>query len=134
MVLCTYDMHGMLQRNLPQCYIVRTVHHYERFQLWKFCSEMCSSCEGHNWSEGSVNVLIISCSFQLLTKDPADRLGTHGRLHSVRKQPFFKGINWDALKQKKVQPPEKPGIMQVSCTDSVFISCHKQLLLTLHVN
>jgi hypothetical protein len=45
-VLFTYDMHGMLQQNSPQCDIVRTVQHYEYFELRKFCSEMCSSCEG----------------------------------------------------------------------------------------
>ena len=127
-----YDMHGMLQRNSPQCYIVRTVHHHEHFQLWKFCSEMCRSCEGHSWSEGSVNVLIISCSFQLLKKDPFERLGTNSQVESVRQQPFFRGIEWRALLEKRVEPPHKPNIVQV--TQTAFISCHKQLLLTLHVN
>ena len=130
MVLCTYDMHGMLQWKLPQCYVVRTVC-YEHFQLRKFCSEMCRSCEGHSWSEGSVNILIISCSFQLLTKDPFLRLGTNGHDESVRKQPFFHGIDWRALLEKRIEPPHKPKIVQV--TQTLFISCHKQLL-TLHVN
>ena len=79
-------------------------------------------------------MLIISCSFQLLTKDPNLRLGAYGRLDSVREQPFFGGIDWRALQEKRVKPPEKPKIVKVSSTDSVFISCHKQLLLTLHVN
>ena len=38
----------------------------------------------------------------------------------------------DALLEKSVEPPHKPKIMQV--TQTAFISCHKQLLLTLHVN
>jgi len=127
-------MYGMLERTSPQCYTVRTVNNYEHFQLWKFCSVTCSSCEGHSWSEGSVNVLSISCSFQLLTKDPYERLGVSGRLDSVREQPFFRGIDWHALQEKRVKPPQKPDIMKVSSTDSVFISFHKQFLLTLHVN
>ena len=93
---------------------------------------MCSSCEGH--SEGSVNVLIISCSFQLLTKDPYERLGAYGRLDSVREQPFFRGIDWRSLREKRVKPQEMPKIMKVNSTDSVFISCHNQFLLALHVN
>jgi len=133
-VLCTYDMYGMLQRTSRQCYIVRTVNNYEHFKLRKFCSIMCSICEGHRQSEGSVNVLIISCSFQLLTKDPYERLGAYGQLDSVREQPFFRGIDWRALREKRIKPPVKPKIMKVSSTDSVFISCHKQFLLTLHVN
>ena len=131
-VLYTYDMYGMLERTSSQCYTVRTVHNYEHFQLWKFCSIMCSSCEG--WIEGSVNVLIISCSLQLLTKDPYERLGAYGQLDRVREQPFFRAIDWRALQEKRVKPPQKPKIVKVSNTDSVFISCHKQFLLTLHVN
>ena len=134
MVLCTYDMYGMLERTSPQCYTVRTVNNYEHFQLWKFCSVMSSSCEGHSWGEGSVNVLIISCSFQLLTKDPQEWLGAYGRRDSVREQPFFIGIDWRDLQKKRVKPPQKPEIVKVSSTDSVFISFHKQFLLTLPVN
>jgi hypothetical protein len=111
---------------------VRTVHNYEHFQLWKFCSIMCSSCEV--WIEGSVNVIIISCSLQLLTKDPYERLGAYGQLDRVREQPFFRVIDWRALQEKRVKPPQKPKIVKVSNTDSVFISCHMQFLLTLHVN
>jgi len=133
-VLCTYDMYGMLQWTSPQCYTVRTVHNYEHFQLWEFCSVMCSSCEGHSWSKGSVNVLIVSCSLQLLTRNPYERLGAYGRLDSVREQPFFRGVDWRALQEKRVKLPQKPNIVKVSSTDSVFISCHEQFLLTLHVN
>jgi len=127
-------MYGMLQGTSPQCYTARTVNNYEHFQLWKFFSVICSSCEAHRWNKGSVNVLIISCSFQLLTKDPYERLGAYGRLDSVREQPFFRGIDWRAVQEKRVKPPQKPKIVKVSSTDSVFISCHKQFLLTLHGN
>jgi len=130
----TYDINGMLEWTSPQCYTVRTVHNYEHFQLRKICSVMCSRCEGHRWSEGIVNLLIISCSFQLLTKNPYKRLGAYGRVDSVREEPFFRGVDWRALQEKRVKPPQKPKMMKVSSKDSVFISCHKQFLLTLHVN
>ena len=133
MILCTYDMYGMLERTSRQFYNVRAVNNYGHFQLWKFWSVMCSSCEGHRWSEGSVNVLIISCSFQLLTKDPHERLDAYGRLDIVREQPFFRGIDWHALQEKRVKPPQKPKIVKVSSTNSVFISFHKRFLFRLHV-
>jgi hypothetical protein len=69
-----------------------------------------------------------------LTKDPNERLGAYGQFDRVREQQFFRGIDWHALQEKRVKPPQKPKIMKVSSTDSVFISCHKQLLVTLHVN
>ena len=106
-------MYGTLERTSTQRYTVRTVHNYEHFQLWKFCSVMCSSCEGHSWTEGSVNVLIVSCSFQLLTKDPHERLGAYGQLYSVREQPFFRGVDWRAVQEKRVKPPQKPKNVKV---------------------
>jgi len=127
-------VHGTLQRTSRQCYTVRTVHNYEHFQLWKFCSVMCISCEGHSWSEGSVNVLIVSCSLQLLTKDPYDRLGAYGQLYNVRDHDFFVRVDWLALQQKRVKPPQKPKIVKVSSTDCVLISFLKQFLLTLYIN
>jgi hypothetical protein len=41
-VLCTYDIYGMLERTSPQFYTVRAVNNYGHFQLWKFCSVICS--------------------------------------------------------------------------------------------
>ena len=79
-------------------------------------------------------MLIVSCSLQLLTRNPYERLGAYGRLGSVREQPFFRGVDWRALQEKRVKLPQKPNIVKVSSTDSVFISCHEQFLLTLHVN
>jgi len=75
--LCTYDMYGMLQRTSRQRYTVRTGNSYEHFKLWKFCSIMCSSCEGHRQSEGSVNVLIISCSCVLVRTSLKDTSSTN---------------------------------------------------------
>ena len=76
-------------------------------------------------------MLIVSCSLQLLTRNPHEHLGAYGRLDSVREQPFFRGVDWRALREKRVKPPQKPKIMKVSSTDSVFISCHKQFLVNI---
>ena len=44
-----------------------------------------------------------SIVMKLLMKDPAQRLGPD----TVRQEPFFKGIDWKALQEKRVKPPEK---------------------------
>jgi hypothetical protein len=89
-------------------------------------------CGGeHSWSEQSVNALIIRSYFQLLFKDPSTWLGSYSRVDNIRTQAFFQVIDWHALQERRVKPPEKLLIVEVSSTDPVFISCHKQLLLTL---
>ena len=60
------------------------------------------------------------------------RLGTYSHVESVRKQLFFRGIDWRALLEERVQPLHKLKIVQV--TQTAFISCHKQLLLAVHIN
>jgi serine/threonine protein kinase len=45
----------------------------------------------------------ISIVMKLLMKDPAQRLGPD----TVRQQSFFNGIDWKALQEKRVKPPEK---------------------------
>ena len=69
-----------------------------------------------------------------LTKDPQRRLGAFGNAYAIKTHAFFKSINWEALLEKQVKPPFKPHNMDVSSTDSVFISCHKQLSVQLHVS
>ncbi len=62
------------------------------------------------------------------------RLGAFGNAHAIKSHPFFKSINWKALLEKRVKPPFGPYNMDVSSADSVFISCHKQLSVQLHVS
>ena len=59
-------------------------------------------------------------------------MGTYGQIKSVREQPFFRGTDWRALLEKRVELPHKLNVVQVIPT--AFLSCHKQLLLTLRVN
>ncbi|XP_070500919.1 protein kinase C [Chironomus tepperi] len=45
-----------------------------------------------------------------MTKNPARRLGCVDGEESIRKHPFFKEMDWDALEQRKVRPPFKPRV------------------------
>ena len=47
-----------------------------------------------------------SIVIHLLMKDPNQRLGSNGSVKAVRRHPFFKGIDWKALQEKRVKPPE----------------------------
>ncbi len=44
-------------------------------------------------------------------KNPDKRLGSgEDTLKNLQAQPFFKGINWDLLQAKKINPPFTPKI------------------------
>jgi hypothetical protein len=45
----------------------------------------------------------------LLERDPEFRLGANG-VEEIMNHPFFHGIDWEALKQKKVKPPYNPKV------------------------
>jgi serum/glucocorticoid-regulated kinase 2 len=46
----------------------------------------------------------------LLTRDPAQRLGSNGA-DEIKRHPFFaKAIDWRKLWAKKIQPPFKPSV------------------------
>jgi hypothetical protein len=47
-------------------------------------------------------------------KNPAQRLGSNGSVDTVRQHPFFEGIDWQALQEKRVKPPEKEKVATVS--------------------
>jgi hypothetical protein len=77
--------------------------------------------------------LTMFCYFQFLTSDPTRRLGARGDAHSILMHPFFERVDWEAVLQKRVPPPFKPEIRNVSTTASVFIFCHKGMSLNLYV-
>jgi len=52
----------------------------------------------------------VSIVDQLLMKNPAQRLGSSGSVDAVRQHPFFKGIDWQALQEKRVKPPVKENV------------------------
>lgn len=47
---------------------------------------------------------------KLLTKNPAKRIGTKGGIQEILSHPFFEGIDYDQLINKKIQAPYKPKI------------------------
>lgn len=49
---------------------------------------------------------------RLLERNPKKRLGANQGAIEIMQDPFFKGINWNELKEKKVKPPFKPKSMQ----------------------
>jgi hypothetical protein len=71
---------------------------------------------------------------QLLKKDPSQRLGSHGDVNVIRQHPYFQGIDWNALKEKRIKPPDTTQALAVSNAQPIFISCDWQLLLTLQLN
>lgn len=54
------------------------------------------------------------CSLQLLTKNPAHRLGcvaSEGGETAIVDHPFFNGIDWEKLNRRDLEPPFKPRIV-----------------------
>ena len=56
----------------------------------------------------SMSPAAVSLVTKLLVKDPKKRLGAGRSIDTIRKHPFFKGLDWVALQEKRVEPPEKP--------------------------
>jgi hypothetical protein len=48
-------------------------------------------------------------------KNPKQRLGSNGSVDAVRQHSFFKGIDWKALQEKRVKPPEKVANVSTVC-------------------
>lgn len=49
---------------------------------------------------------------QLLTRDPNRRLGSGtGDAEEIRRQPFFKDVNWEDVFLKRIPPPYFPTIV-----------------------
>lgn len=47
---------------------------------------------------------------ELLKKDPAKRLGCKNDSEDIKKHPFFCGITWEYIIEKKYEPPYIPTI------------------------
>lgn len=60
---------------------------------------------------------IYFCSSQLLTKNPAQRLGcvaSEDGETAIISHPFFNGIDWEKLNRRELEPPFKPRIVSPS--------------------
>ena len=68
----------------------------------------------------------VSILQKLLTREPEFRLGSGPTdAQEIMSQPFFRNINWDDIRAKRVEPPFKPQINSATDTsnfDSEFTS------------
>ena len=47
----------------------------------------------------------------MLNRDPEERLGSgKDDVEEIKRQPFFKCIDWDKLYRKEITPPYKPNV------------------------
>ena len=53
-----------------------------------------------------VSLPATSIVLRLLTKDPEQRLGSNSSDDTIQQHSFFRGIDWQALQEKRVKPPE----------------------------
>jgi serine/threonine protein kinase SCH9 len=61
----------------------------------------------------------------LLNRNPKHRLGAHRDAEELKEHAFFSSIDWDALSQRKIEPPFKPNVESdesVECFDPEFTS------------
>ena len=62
---------------------------------------------------------------KLLVKRQDQRFGAKGGFEEIKKHPFFEGIDFEGLLQKKIKPPFKPalnGLLDIQNFDSEFTS------------
>ena len=70
----------------------------------------------------NMSLAAASIVLKFLMKDPKQRLGSNGSVNTVRHHPFFKGIDWKALQEKRVKPPEKEKVAGKSEEDNKRLS------------
>jgi hypothetical protein len=59
------------------------------------------------WTLQRMSLDAVSIVMELLMKDPEEGLGSNGSDDTVRQHHFFKGIDWQALQEKRAKPPPK---------------------------
>ena len=58
---------------------------------------------------------------QLLTRDPSRRLGSGKEdAEEIKRQPFFKDVNWEDVLNKRIPPPYFPTIVRVVMLCSII--------------
>src|SRR6202012_338940 len=54
----------------------------------------------------------------LLDRNPLTRIGSRHDAMELKMHPFFADIDWDALLEKRISPPFKPTVTQITDTDN----------------
>ena len=63
----------------------------------------------------SLHSVLIAFSAKLLTRDPNRRLGSGKEdAEEIKRQPFFKDVNWDDVFNKRIPPPYFPSIVRLN--------------------
>jgi hypothetical protein len=65
-----------------------------------------------------VSYLII----QFLNKDREERLGSHGNSRSIQEHPFFQSIDWRAVEERQMEPPQEPEMKEHSTQQPDYVS------------
>ena len=69
-----------------------------------------------------MSLAAVSIVTQLLMKEPEQRLGSNGSFDLILQHPFFKRIDWKALQEKRVKPPEKEKFAKTPEQDNLRLS------------
>jgi hypothetical protein len=71
-----------------------------------------------------VDVIDFEENSQLLTRDPSRRLGSGKEdAEEIKRQPFFKDVNWDDVFNKRIPPPYFPTIVGVVVHPAMLSNC-----------
>lgn len=57
--------------------------------------------------------------FQLFVREPERRLGARG---NIRQHAFFREINWEALEERRMEPPFKPRVVRMDLLSAPPVS------------
>lgn len=74
------------------------------------------------------SVLYFLSFLKLFIQDPPKRLGMSGcESGPIRSQAFYKDINWESLKQTKIDPPFKPKIVRLHFISHFYYQKHVKI-------
>lgn len=70
--------------------------------------------------------------YNLLEKDPQDRLGSENGIRDILQHSWFKSINIGDVLEKKIDPPLKPNLLGFNFDEEEFIDGELEFRAKLH--